>query len=98
LTLKEKDFQEAFQKWRRWWNRCLHARGNYFKGDGGLTVSFTIFTASFWKIFDTTSYNHKLHAKKKKNSNTLIMAKKNVIGMTIISEGLYSQILFSVYL
>jgi hypothetical protein len=25
-TLTEKDFQEAFQKWRRWWDQCLHAR------------------------------------------------------------------------
>jgi len=31
--LIEKDFQEAFQKWR-WWDRCLHA-GGYFQGDGG---------------------------------------------------------------
>jgi hypothetical protein len=32
-TLTEKDFQAAFQKWRRW-DRCLHAGGNYFEGDG----------------------------------------------------------------
>jgi len=35
-TLKEKDFQEAFQKWRRRWDRCLRVGGNYFEGDGGL--------------------------------------------------------------
>jgi hypothetical protein len=34
-TLTEKDFQEAFQKWRRRWHRCLHAGGNYFEDDGG---------------------------------------------------------------
>jgi hypothetical protein len=34
-TLTEKDFQEVFQKWRRRWDRCLHAGGNYFEGDGG---------------------------------------------------------------
>jgi len=34
-TLTEKDFQEAFQKWRRRWDWCLHAGGNYFEGDGG---------------------------------------------------------------
>jgi hypothetical protein len=34
-TLTEKDFQEAFQKWRRQWDRCLHAGENYFKGDCG---------------------------------------------------------------
>ena len=33
-TLTEKDFQKAFQKWRRRWDRCLHAGGNYFEGDG----------------------------------------------------------------
>ena len=34
-TLTEKDFQKAFQKWRRRWDRCLHAGGNHFEGDGG---------------------------------------------------------------
>jgi hypothetical protein len=34
-TLTAKDYQEAFQKWRRRWDQCLHAEGNYFKGDGG---------------------------------------------------------------
>jgi hypothetical protein len=34
-TLTEKDFQEAIQKWRRRWDRHLHAGGNYLEGDGG---------------------------------------------------------------
>jgi hypothetical protein len=34
-TLTEKDFQEAFQKWSRRWNRCVDAGGNYFEGDDG---------------------------------------------------------------
>jgi hypothetical protein len=34
-TLREEDFQQAFQKWRRRWDLCLHAGGNYFEGDGG---------------------------------------------------------------
>jgi predicted acetyltransferase len=34
-TLTEKGFQEAFQKWRRRWDRYLHAGGNYFEDDGG---------------------------------------------------------------
>jgi hypothetical protein len=34
-TLAEKDFQEAFKKWRRRWDRCLHVGWNYFDGDGG---------------------------------------------------------------
>jgi hypothetical protein len=33
-TLTLKDFQEMFQKCRRWWDRCLHVGGNYFEGDG----------------------------------------------------------------
>jgi len=33
-TLTEKDFQEAFQKWRRWRDQCLHAGGNNFESDG----------------------------------------------------------------
>jgi hypothetical protein len=36
LTLSQKrTSQEAFQKCRRRWDRCLHAEGNYFEGDGG---------------------------------------------------------------
>jgi hypothetical protein len=34
-SMTEKDFQEAFQKWRRQWDRCLYPGGNYFEGDGG---------------------------------------------------------------
>jgi hypothetical protein len=34
-TLIEKDFQEAYQKWRRQWDWCLHAGGNDFEGDVG---------------------------------------------------------------
>jgi hypothetical protein len=40
-SLTEKDFQKAFQKWRRRWDRCLHAGGNYFKGDGGASNNCT---------------------------------------------------------
>jgi hypothetical protein len=34
-TVREKDFQEAFQKCRRRWDRCLQAGGNYVEVDGG---------------------------------------------------------------
>jgi hypothetical protein len=34
-TLTEKYFQEAFQKWRRLWDRCVDAGGNHFECDGG---------------------------------------------------------------
>jgi hypothetical protein len=33
-TLTDKDFQKAFQKWRRRWDLCLHAEEIYFEGDG----------------------------------------------------------------
>jgi hypothetical protein len=33
-TVTEKDFQKAFQKWRRRSDRCLHVGGNYFEADG----------------------------------------------------------------
>jgi hypothetical protein len=33
-TLTEKGFQEASQKCRGRWDRCLHAGGNYFEVDG----------------------------------------------------------------
>jgi hypothetical protein len=32
-TLTEKDLQEASQQWRRRWDRCLRAGGNYFEGE-----------------------------------------------------------------
>jgi hypothetical protein len=35
VTLTENGFQVAFQKRRRWWDRCLYAGGNYFEGDVG---------------------------------------------------------------
>jgi hypothetical protein len=34
-TLTKKGSQEEFQKWRRRWDRCLHAAGNCFESDGG---------------------------------------------------------------
>jgi hypothetical protein len=34
-TLTEKNFQEAFQKRGRRWDRYVHAEENYFEGDGG---------------------------------------------------------------
>lgn len=29
----ENDFQTIFQKWKKRWDRCIDAEGNYFKGD-----------------------------------------------------------------
>jgi hypothetical protein len=61
-TLTEKNFQEALKKWRRRWNQCLHAGGNYFElfwgwwQPIGLMVSFIIFTASVRNILDSTTY------------------------------------------
>jgi hypothetical protein len=32
-TLIEHEVQDAFKKWKIW-ERCIHAEGNYFEGDG----------------------------------------------------------------
>jgi len=32
-TLREQDFQHAFQQWQRSWDRCVAAQGDYFEGD-----------------------------------------------------------------
>jgi hypothetical protein len=34
-TLRENDFQDAFQKWSRRWYLCLSVGGNYFEGYDG---------------------------------------------------------------
>jgi hypothetical protein len=34
-TLKEHDFQDAFIKWQKRWERCIHGEMDCFKGDGG---------------------------------------------------------------
>ena len=32
-TLTQEDFNGAFQKLLEWYNKCIAARGDYFKGD-----------------------------------------------------------------
>jgi len=32
-TITECVFQEAFQQWKKCWERCIVSRGNYFEGD-----------------------------------------------------------------
>jgi hypothetical protein len=34
-TLTDHDFQDAFKNWQKRWERCIHAEGDYFEGDGG---------------------------------------------------------------
>jgi hypothetical protein len=34
-TLTENDFRDAFKKWQRCWEWCMHSEGDYFDGDGG---------------------------------------------------------------
>jgi hypothetical protein len=34
-TLTEHDFQDAFKKWQKRWERCIRVEGDYFEGDGG---------------------------------------------------------------
>jgi hypothetical protein len=35
-TLTEHDFQNAFEKCQKHWERCIRAEGDYFEGDVGL--------------------------------------------------------------
>jgi hypothetical protein len=34
-TLTEHDFQNAFKKWQKRWERCIRGEEDYFEGDGG---------------------------------------------------------------
>jgi hypothetical protein len=34
-TVTEHDFQDAFKKWQKRWERRIRAEGNYFEGEGG---------------------------------------------------------------
>jgi hypothetical protein len=36
-TLREQDFQHAFQPWQRRWDRCVAAQGDYFEGNAAQT-------------------------------------------------------------
>jgi len=35
-TVPKRDFQGCFQAWQKRWDRCIRAKGEYFKGDGGV--------------------------------------------------------------
>jgi hypothetical protein len=57
-TLIEKDFQEAFQKWRRRWDRVYKCGRKLIRGwwwPIDVMASFMIFTASVRNILDTLS-------------------------------------------
>jgi hypothetical protein len=32
-SVTEHDFQNAFKKWQKCWEQCIHVEGDYFKGD-----------------------------------------------------------------
>jgi hypothetical protein len=34
-TLTEHDFQDAFKKWQKGWERCIYAERDYFEGNCG---------------------------------------------------------------
>jgi hypothetical protein len=34
-TLTLEDFQGCMESWKKFWDCCIHAQGDYFKGDGG---------------------------------------------------------------
>jgi len=33
-TIPQNTFQDAFQKWKKCWERCIKSGGEYFEGDG----------------------------------------------------------------
>ena len=35
-TIQKGGFHGCFQAWQKSWNRCILAKGEYFKGDGGI--------------------------------------------------------------
>jgi hypothetical protein len=34
-TLTEQEFQDAFKRWQKRWERCIRAEGDYFESGGG---------------------------------------------------------------
>jgi hypothetical protein len=34
-ALTEHNYQNAFNKWQKRWERCIPTEGDYFEGDGG---------------------------------------------------------------
>jgi hypothetical protein len=34
-TRTQHDFQDAFKKWQKRWERCICEEGDYFEGNGG---------------------------------------------------------------
>jgi hypothetical protein len=34
-TFTEQNFQDAFKKFQRSWEQCIHVEGDYIRGDGG---------------------------------------------------------------
>jgi len=35
-TIPKRDYQGCFQEWQKRWDRCIHAKREYFEGDGGI--------------------------------------------------------------
>jgi hypothetical protein len=33
-TLTLENFQGSMESWKKCWDRCIHAQGDYFEGDG----------------------------------------------------------------
>jgi hypothetical protein len=54
-TLRDQDFQDAFKKWQKHWERCIRAEGDYFKGDGPKLV-FELRSAPVPEIMDGSLY------------------------------------------
>jgi len=57
-TIRDEDFQRAFEAWRKWWDYCINTEGKCFKG---VEVKFkldkySIFINLVWFPFDSSIY------------------------------------------
>ena len=50
-TLTQEDFQEDFQKVLEWYNQCITAGGDYFKGDLSFMCALSI-KVFIWKSLE----------------------------------------------
>jgi hypothetical protein len=91
-TLTEKDFQEGFQKWRRWWDWCLHAGGNNSRVmvvDRPYGEFYDIYSNSL-QYFGYTLVQY--------NASHLSLTKSNFDFPFIACLGIFKHSFFSIYL
>jgi hypothetical protein len=56
ITLREHDFQDAFKKWQKHWERCIWAEGDYLFLPVGPTLIFDQMAAPVPGIMDDSLY------------------------------------------